>query len=313
MDKNFESDTLERLLREKDFVQLDQEERDFVLQLLEDEQEYSSMRTILIDMDEIESPPPLPYNMKNELLELHNEKHRKGSFKVWLNSLFSGLSVKREDRRAVFQLAGLAAVAILAVFAIQNDDLDQNSAGIAEERTDIEHQPQPEVGRSETEDLDVETTNKTYELENARIEVVDAEQDIHMDLTDEAQEKIVEHFEESPMSNGEVSDAEVIENELVMDVNSAPIEVDIDIEGDMEETEELLVAEEFESFDFSDELSSNDQEEIMELEEVEVAAVTGSATVNAQSAKTRSFKKEYSTPNSLSISTDLISSLYTVW
>lgn len=133
-------EALEALLAQKAFVELTDAERAYALEHLESEEEYASMRALLLSISatpaETISPRP---GTKEALLDLFPTEER-GGFRVWLNSTWALLVRPSEPwfRQPAFgvALAGIAVV-IAGVFVFQPTDPDvafaENRVQAAEE------------------------------------------------------------------------------------------------------------------------------------------------------------------------------------
>lgn len=88
---NFQPDDIESLLLSKKFDELGSDEKEFVLNHVDSEEEYESMRKMLRDIleqQDYSALPEPPASIKANLLaEFAQEK--KGGFAIWLNSLFA--------------------------------------------------------------------------------------------------------------------------------------------------------------------------------------------------------------------------------
>ena len=90
-ESKYDPEDIESLLLHKQFNELYPEEKEFVLRHLENEQEYESMRSVLLELKNISSSDewlePDASIKKNLMREFSSEK--KSRFVIWLNSLFA--------------------------------------------------------------------------------------------------------------------------------------------------------------------------------------------------------------------------------
>lgn len=165
---------LEYLLANKHFNELYPEEKEYVLQHIENESEYSELRNILLIMEEPEplDTEPSP-TMKDNLMSLHRTHHGKPSLKIWLNSLFNGLSLADLVRRPAFQLATVACLFVIGWLVMPSEKVndlaekpsnpmaedmqlfEKDSGLLIKERSDIEPVDQ---------ELDVDTDKESLEI-----------------------------------------------------------------------------------------------------------------------------------------------------
>lgn len=90
-ESKYDPEDIESLLLHKQFNELYPEEKEFVLRHLENEQEYESMRSVLMELKNISTTDewlePDASIKKNLMREFSSEK--KSRFVIWLNSLFA--------------------------------------------------------------------------------------------------------------------------------------------------------------------------------------------------------------------------------
>lgn len=126
----YDPEDIESLLMHKQYNELFDDEREFVLQHVKNEEEYNSLRSMLFTLhdqpyqEEWLEPDP---SIKKELLkEFAAEK--KGGFMVWLNSIFILPEIKWY-RRPAYQMAFATAVVLIGgiwFFAVRNEkSIDQ--------------------------------------------------------------------------------------------------------------------------------------------------------------------------------------------
>lgn len=133
-------ETLEALLTHKAFVELTDAERTYALEHLESEEEYASMRALLLRIAATPAQTIAPHpGTKEALMDLFPNEEQSG-FRVWLNSTWALLVRPSEPwfRQPAFgmALAGIAVV-IVGVFVFQpaNNEVAfaENHAQVAEE------------------------------------------------------------------------------------------------------------------------------------------------------------------------------------
>lgn len=127
METNFKYDPedIESLLMHKQFNELFEEEKSFILQHVEGEDEYESLRKTLFELhdaalasDWLEPDPSIKMALMQEFAQ-----EKKGGFRIWLNSLFAMPEVVWY-RRPALQVAFASVIVLVAVvffFNIKND------------------------------------------------------------------------------------------------------------------------------------------------------------------------------------------------
>lgn len=172
-------EALQALLAKKTFTELTDSERTYALEYLESEEEYASMRTLLLRISATPAQTIAPHpGTKEALMELFPTEEQ-GGFRVWLNSTWALLVRPSETwfRHPAFgiALAGIAVV-ILGVFVFQpaNNDVAfaENRAQVAEEipaatenntqanETPAITQDTPAPERAASEDVGVQTQDR---------------------------------------------------------------------------------------------------------------------------------------------------------
>jgi hypothetical protein len=147
----YDPEDIESLLMHKQFHELYEEERQFVLQHLGSEEEYESLRKTLFELHNVSAKEqwlePDPSIRKALLAEFASEE--KGGFKIWLNSLFNGISLDWMRRPAFGVAFATACIAGAVVLLITNRSEEKN---IAQVNTDsapaISEQPMDSVTES---------------------------------------------------------------------------------------------------------------------------------------------------------------------
>jgi hypothetical protein len=126
MEKKFKYDPedIESLLMHKQFNELFEEEREFILQHIEGEEEYESLRKTLFELHDTsmtaEWLEPEPSIKEALMKEFAQEK--KGSFRIWLNSLFVIPEIVWYRRPAIqVTFAGVCAlIAVVFILKMEN-------------------------------------------------------------------------------------------------------------------------------------------------------------------------------------------------
>jgi len=128
---------IERLLSEKAFDDLYANEKAYVLRHMESKEEYNRMRALMMNLQTNSSIEPdfdAPSSMRDELLQAHEEAHRRPGFVIWLNSLFvPPTSDASFFRVPAFQLAMVAVVAVIGFFVLQPAQMTEDLA-VAQEK-----------------------------------------------------------------------------------------------------------------------------------------------------------------------------------
>lgn len=149
----YDPEDIESLLMHKQFNELFEEERNFILQHVEGEKEYESLRKTLYELHNVafesELIDPDPSIKAAIMKEFASE--RKGGFMVWLNSLFAFPEViwyKQPAFRLALVSACIIGVSFLFVYNINSE------TSIAENKSAIEN--------SITTPLDVADSNSLF-------------------------------------------------------------------------------------------------------------------------------------------------------
>jgi len=123
-EKKYDPEDIESLLMYKQFHELYEEERNFVLQHVEGEEEYESLRKTLHELHNVAQeemmlePDP---ELKRELM-LEFARERKKGFWIWLNSLFAMPEIKWY-RQPGFKYALATCCVVVALFLVfRNND-----------------------------------------------------------------------------------------------------------------------------------------------------------------------------------------------
>jgi hypothetical protein len=125
----YDPEDIESLLMHKQFHELYEEERNFVLQHVEGEEEYESLRRTLFELhdasnnEDLLEPDPA---IKKELMSLFVTE-RKSRFTIWLNSLFAQTNIEWYKRPA-FALSFATACIAIVVVVIFNRNNNQEMA-----------------------------------------------------------------------------------------------------------------------------------------------------------------------------------------
>jgi hypothetical protein len=131
----YDPEDIESLLLNKQFAELYPEEKEFVLRHLSDEEQYNSMRKMLIEIREISQSDDLltPDASIKKNLMAQFESERKGRFTIWLNSLFAAPDVPW-FRQSGVQMAFGIGVVLIGVWGIMQWNNSNTPAALAEVR-----------------------------------------------------------------------------------------------------------------------------------------------------------------------------------
>ncbi|MFN6378195.1 MAG: hypothetical protein ACK4WD_02905 [Flavobacteriales bacterium] len=133
--EKYDPEDIESLLITKQFAELYPEEKEFVLRHISDEEQYNSMRKMLIEIREISKSDDLLMPdasiKKNLMAEFNREK--KGRFSVWLNSLFAAPEVPW-FRQSGVQMAFGIGVVLIGVWGIMKWNNANSPVALAEVR-----------------------------------------------------------------------------------------------------------------------------------------------------------------------------------
>ena len=128
----YDPEDIESLLMHKQFNELYDDEKEFVLQHVKNEEEYNCLRSMLFTLHDVslqdEWLEPDPSIKKALLKEFAAEK--KGGFMVWLNGIFAMPEITWY-RRPAFQVAFATAIILIASIWFVNWKLDQNHVEVA--------------------------------------------------------------------------------------------------------------------------------------------------------------------------------------
>jgi hypothetical protein len=131
----YDPEDIESLLMHKQFHELYEEERQFVLQHLGGEEEYESLRKTLFELHNVSAREqwlePDPSIKKALMAEFATEE--KGGLKIWLNSLFNGISLDWMRRPAFGVAFATACIAGAVVLLITNRSEEKNIAQVTSE------------------------------------------------------------------------------------------------------------------------------------------------------------------------------------
>ncbi len=151
--EKYDPEDIESLLINKQFAELYPEEKEFVLRHLDGEEQYDSMRKMLIEIREISKSDDLLMPdasiKKNLLAEFNREK--KGRFGIWLNSLFAAPDLPWFRQQGV-QLAFGIGVVLIGVWGIMQWNNVNAPVAIAEVRK--------EENGTDTTESQIETIEK---------------------------------------------------------------------------------------------------------------------------------------------------------
>ena len=166
-ESKYDPEDIESLLLHKQFHELYPEEKEFVLRHLESEQEYESMRSVLMELKNISSNDewlePDASIKKNLMKEFSSEK--KSRFVIWLNSLFAFPDRPWYSQRGVQIAFGVFILGFLLLryagenqstlqFAEKNNSSSENSVDSTSNETPTSLAEKPSV----------DTTNKNLAI-----------------------------------------------------------------------------------------------------------------------------------------------------
>jgi hypothetical protein len=295
---------LEYLLANKRFDELYPEEKAYVLEHMENETEYGELRNILLKMEEPDlvdiAPSP---RMRESLMDMHRDHHKKPSFKIWLNSLFSGFIMHDLARKPAFQFATLACILLLGLWTMpdkKSTDLADKptingpSAPLAEEQSDFKANETTEAEsrtKLSTED-DGDKSVATEGIEGSTsLEAIESKSELQSEMS-------------ASYSSDELEESDFEEPiEMKEEIYHSDSELGNDIQLDMDDTEI-----------FSEGL---ERERLEEDVRFSATPVTTEASIPSIARKladvpTESDKLAILTPNT-SVSSNVIEILYTSW
>lgn len=164
----YDPEDIESLLLNKQFAELYPEEKEFVLRHISDEEQYNSMRKMLMEICEISQSDDLltPDASIKENLMAQFESDRKSRFTIWLNSLFAAPDLPWFRQRG-FQMAFGIGVMLIGVWGILQWNNADTPAALAEVRkeenkTDTTATPSEAIKTAENEqqEINVDTSSK---------------------------------------------------------------------------------------------------------------------------------------------------------
>lgn len=134
----YDPEDIESLLMHKQFNELYEEEKEFVLQHVKNEEEYNSLRSMLFTLHDQsfqdEWLEPDPSIKKNLMKEFASEK--KGGFLVWLNGIFAMPEITWYRRPAVQWSFAAVLILIGGIWFFKlNRDVDQDLASLENGKT----------------------------------------------------------------------------------------------------------------------------------------------------------------------------------
>lgn len=168
-ESKYDPEDIESLLLHKQFHELYPEEKEFVLRHLENEQEYESMRSVLMELKNISSNDewlePDASIKKNLMREFSSEK--KSRFVIWLNSLFAFPDRPWYSQRGVQIAFGVFILGFLLLrYVGENQSITQfaeNSPTSAESKIDSTSKESAALAEKPS----VDTTNKNLAIPKA--------------------------------------------------------------------------------------------------------------------------------------------------
>jgi len=231
-DFKYDPEDLESLLLHKTFGELYPEEQRFVLQYIDSEEEYNSMRATLLTIQSNDDSPKISARpeTKEQLLNLFSKQNQTSGFKAWLNSTFLPLLAPKNSRLVIS--FGVMAAVVFSVLLLREDESSGRLAMLNEKETqDIAF---PEQGKEVPSELDLESpTINAAEAEN-EIDIADeyaikgAQETGSFDLNEnilEPEDELLIAEEASPI-NGKMSD-EIAEAFVVEDVTSPSEDIEV--------------------------------------------------------------------------------------
>ncbi len=298
MEKRYGPEDIEQLLIQKEFQELYPEEKTSVLLHIADEEEYSSMREMLLIVSEEDEHPFLHPSMKYELLAVHEAQHKKRSFKVWLNSLFTGIIPNDNWLRPSLQLASIAALIVLGGFLFRSFEVGFKGDEVAQqieskaESTLLEKAPKQEEVIHSTED-----------------------QNIDADLSANDLEPKLDNSEQERFKQDDEQKAEVILADDPIEMNESE-EMTLEVEDDKPEDREINYADvDFAADAQVDEISETASAPVASFdipEESVMGRTSSSVQMDIQSSEDEALLEEQ-VFKSDELSLAIINSLYTAW
>lgn len=164
----YDPEDIESLLLNKQFAELYPEEKEFVLRHISDEEQYNSMRKMLMEIREISQSDDLltPDASIKKNLMAQFESERKGRFTIWLNSLFAAPDLPW-FRQSGVQMAFGIGIVLIGVWGILQWNNADTPAALAEVRkeenkTDTTATPSEAIKTVENEqqEINVDTSSK---------------------------------------------------------------------------------------------------------------------------------------------------------
>ncbi|MDG1158365.1 MAG: hypothetical protein P8N19_02660 [Flavobacteriales bacterium] len=218
-DFKYDPEDLESLLLHKTFGELYPEEQRFVLQYIDSEEEYNSMRATLLTIQSNDDSPQISARpeSKERLMELFSKQNQTSAFRIWLNSTFLPLLAPK-NRNLVISFGVMAAL-VFSVLLLREDESSARLAMLNEKETkDIAF---PEQVKEMPSDTNLERSSLNESEADKAIETLDEDAtklaqaresiDLKEDALDFDKEELIAN-EASP-TNEEVSDemADVLE------------------------------------------------------------------------------------------------------
>lgn len=187
----YDPEDIESLLLHKEYHDLYAEEREFVLQHMDNEEEYNSMRAMLLTIsssDDFEEIEPQPKTLALLMEEFVTEEKR--GFKWWLNSLFVGIFPKEKTwfRQPGFQMAMVMGIVVLGFVFVQQSST--NYKNIAEAKTEKKEnmpvKPSVNKDRSEAKNISQNSVKSSTEgnITKEPEEITTTPTEITLDCTD---------------------------------------------------------------------------------------------------------------------------------
>jgi hypothetical protein len=164
----YDPEDIESLLLNKQFAELYPEEKEFVLRHISDEEQYNSMRKMLMEIREISQSDDLltPDASIKKNLMAQFESDRKSRFTIWLNSLFAAPDLPWFRQRG-FQMAfgiGLVLIGVWGILQWNNADAPVALAEVRKEESKADTTATPseaiKTAENEQHEINVDTSSK---------------------------------------------------------------------------------------------------------------------------------------------------------
>ncbi len=319
----YDPEDIESLLLHKEYQELYPEERDFVLKHLADQEEYNSMRAMLLTIATMDEPDEIePQGKTLDLLMEEFVTEEKRGFKWWLNSLFAGIfpSDRTWIRQPGFQLAMALGVVVIGFIYFQKTTTAYKNIAEAKQvkKEKISHpeaSPKKKNMTSDNSFKNNEETNATLSDNNGNIHQYD---DVETIMTDD--KDVASHEDENiiiPAVKGldltQKPSTESVRNETVTfkdEISESDMEIVNDDLADMEEVAEMA-EEEIQSKNEADKAPTLVESNEFVLDNQIGNTVTSTEVEEIKTSGNNTNGFEISSTKSLALHEDLIGLLYT--